>query len=226
MGYETDVLTFSQAGEDLVIRNFFYERLRKGDKGSFVDIGAYHPWKDSNTFYLYRAGWRGINIDARPGSMKAFNAFRPEDINLEIGVSDKEGWLTYYDFEKNPGLNTMSKEYIAKLGTEAGISSKSEVMVKTLAQIFEDYIDAERKIDFMNIDIEGSEVAALRSNNWKLFRPSLLACEIYGFTLSEIMATEVSKLLADVGFELYARVNLAMPNVNTVFFVDSTFSEK
>ncbi len=49
-------------------------------KGFYVDIGAHHPFRYSNTQFFYEKGWRGINIDATPGSMDRFKDFRPEDI--------------------------------------------------------------------------------------------------------------------------------------------------
>ena len=58
--------SFSQEGEDLVLARIF-----EGKKnGFYVDIGAHHPTRFSNTHYFYRRGWSGINIDAMPGSMK------------------------------------------------------------------------------------------------------------------------------------------------------------
>lgn len=221
-GYEVNILSFSQAGEDLVIRNFFYERLRKGDKGFFVDIGAFHPYKYSNTFYLYKAGWRGINIDARPNSMKLFDRLRPEDINLEIAVSDADGEAEYYDFgDVSAGINTMSPEYIRKLGTEGDIKKRFVLPTRRLHSVFDEHLPPETPIDFMNIDIEGLEDKALSSNNWVKYRPKLIASEVYGYSLAEIAEAPVSKLLASVGYEVYARVILDVPKVNTVFFVNA-----
>jgi hypothetical protein len=37
--------------------------------GFFIDIGAHHPFRYSNTYMFYKKGWRGINIDATPGSI-------------------------------------------------------------------------------------------------------------------------------------------------------------
>jgi hypothetical protein len=72
--------SWSQEGEDLILARIF------GDKpdGFYVDVGAHHPKRFSNTYYFYRRGWRGINIDAMPGSMLAFNRLRPSDINIEL----------------------------------------------------------------------------------------------------------------------------------------------
>ena len=63
--------TFSQEGEDLLINRI----LNNKSEGFFIDIGAHHPIRFSNTYFFYRKGWRGINVDAMPGSMKAFEQF-------------------------------------------------------------------------------------------------------------------------------------------------------
>ena len=222
LGYESEVLTFSQAGEDLVVRNFFYDRLSRGGKGFFVDIGAYHPYRHSNTYYLYRAGWRGLNIDARPGSMKLFNKLRPEDINLEVAVGETEGVSKYYDFgDKDSALNTTSEKYIEKLGMSERVQKEHAVETKTLSTIFDLYLPRKLEIDFLSIDIEGLEEKVLPTNDWSRYSPTLLACEIYGDSLAEIADAPVSNLLVANGYQIFARLNLAMPKVNTVFFVRS-----
>src|SRR5436309_16100262 len=75
-------LAYSQEGEDLVLRRIFETQA----KGIYVDVGAHHPFRFSNTCLLHKRGWRGINIDAMPGSMTLFERFRPLDVNLELGV--------------------------------------------------------------------------------------------------------------------------------------------
>ena len=58
------VRSYSQEGEDMILRRIF------GDKrlGFYVDVGAHDPRRFSNTYYFYKRGWRGINIEPRPGS--------------------------------------------------------------------------------------------------------------------------------------------------------------
>ena len=97
-------LSYSQEGEDLILNRFFNNK----ENGFYVDVGAHHPRRFSNTYSFYKKGWRGINIDALPGSMVAFNKERPNDINLEIGISKKESELLYYMFNE-PALNTFSE---------------------------------------------------------------------------------------------------------------------
>ena len=66
-----------------------YHFLKKNFSKSldtFIDVGAHHPMRFSNTYLFYKKKWKGINIDPLPGSMKLFNKLRPRDINLELGV--------------------------------------------------------------------------------------------------------------------------------------------
>ena len=51
--------SFSQHGEDTFIHEGFGRK--KGD--FYVDVGAYHPIRLSNTFLLYKNGWRGVTAE-------------------------------------------------------------------------------------------------------------------------------------------------------------------
>ena len=74
--------SYSQEGEDRILQRLFENQT----PGFYVDIGAHHPRRFSNTYIFYKQGWRGINVDATPGSMFLFRVFRKRDINLEIAV--------------------------------------------------------------------------------------------------------------------------------------------
>ena len=86
-------LSYSQECEDLVLKRIFENKI-----GFYVVVGAHHPKLFSNTYLFYKKGWKGINIDALPESMKLFNKMRPRDINIEIGVIEVEDELNYYVF--------------------------------------------------------------------------------------------------------------------------------
>jgi hypothetical protein len=72
---------WSQYGEDIVLDRV----LNLKRKGFFVDVGCYHPVQYSNTYKLYRLGWRGINIDLDAIKIEAFNLRRPGDVNMGSG---------------------------------------------------------------------------------------------------------------------------------------------
>ncbi|WP_236263975.1 hypothetical protein, partial [Dysgonomonas sp. Marseille-P4677] len=48
-------ISFSQEGEDLVINRF----LENKPMGFYIDIGAHHPLRFSNTYKFYLKGWYG-----------------------------------------------------------------------------------------------------------------------------------------------------------------------
>ena len=115
--------SYSQEGEDMVLASYFENR--KGYKGFYVDIGAHHPYRYSNTLHFYKKGWQGINIEPTPGAIKLFKTFRSRDINLNIGISKVKDALTFYCFNE-PALNGFSK----KLSEERNNSSKKYKIVK------------------------------------------------------------------------------------------------
>ena len=96
---------YSQAGEDMLL-SLYYEG--KKHKGFYVDVGAHHPYRFSNTAYFYKRGWRGINIEPTPSLFKAFPRRRRRDINLNVGIGNGEK-LTFYVFNEG-ALNTFDPE--------------------------------------------------------------------------------------------------------------------
>ena len=168
------VHSFSQDGEDMLLRGVFEGQAT----GFYVDVGAHHPQRFSNTHYFYLSGWRGINIDAMPGSMGPFHQLRPRDINLEIGVSESAGMLTYYAFNDS-ALNGFSKEVADRI-TASGqyqLQFTKPVPSRPLSEILDEYLPVNQTIDFLTIDVEGLDDAVLRSNNWEKYRPRVILAE-------------------------------------------------
>jgi FkbM family methyltransferase len=200
---------YGQNGEDIIVRRL----LQHKRKGFFVDIGAHHPVRYSNTYSLYLKGWRGINVDAMPGSMTAFKERRPEDINLEVGVSDKEETTPFYIFNE-PALNTFSKEEADKKNGTNGYELVKTVLIPTLPLgiLLDRYVKEGTTIDYLNIDIEGLDMQALQSNNWNKYSPSVITVE-YGFKGEAVNESTVYVFLKGKGYKL---VSLLM---NTLVFV-------
>jgi FkbM family methyltransferase len=171
---EWATLSYSQEGEDIILDNVFEGKRN----GLFVDVGAHHPHRFSNTFFFYKLGWRGINIDAMPGSMDAFRRYRPDDINLEIGVSQTNGRLTYYMFNE-PALNGFDKELATSRNglRDYRIVETKQIPTRQLSSILDEYLPNGQKIDFLNVDVEGLDLDVLQSNDWSRFRPTIVIAE-------------------------------------------------
>lgn len=199
-GFTTKI--YSQEGEDIILSEFFPNKT----DGFYVDVGAHHPMRFSNTHMFYKKGWRGINIDAMPGSMKAFERKRPRDINLEIGVSGKEGEMTFYMFD-DPALNGFSMEISKDRDKNSNFEIIEERKIKTypLSKILDKYLPKDQKIDFMSIDVEGLDMIVLESNDWKRYSPRYLLVECIGDTVEDIMQDNIYRFLSEKGYKIVGK---------------------
>jgi FkbM family methyltransferase len=205
--------SYSQEGEDLILNRIFTEQLT----GCYVDVGAHHPKKLSNTYLFYKRGWRGVNIDAMPGSMDAFRRVRPKDIKLEIAIAEEPGKMTFYVFNE-PAFNTFDKELAYSRQTATRRVIKEIIIeVDTLKNVLTQHLPYQQTIDFLSIDIEGFDLSALKSNDWGHFRPKIVLSECYGSSLSHLSQDPIVQFLGDQGYEIYAKT------ANTVVFKESSF---
>ena len=225
MGYEVTTHLFSYSGEDAILKNIFNRKLQNKEKGLYVDVGAYHPFKLSNTFIFYLQGWRGINIDARPGSMELFNKYRPEDTNLEVAISDEEKELSFYFYEED-SANSFSKEFVGKIniGGPHQYVPQNEIKIKTvtLKEVLDNHLPAGQQIDFLSIDVEGLDFQVLKSNDWTKYKPSVIVIEMIGKTLKDIMDAEITKFLGEFDYSVCAKT-VVWENLGSVVFVDSKY---
>lgn len=202
--------SWSQEGEDQILRRIFEGQ----QSGFYVDVGAHHPMRFSNTYLFYRRGWSGINIDAMPGSMQAFRKLRPRDINIEIGVGLEAGESNYYIFNE-PALNGFSKQLSAERECNQEIYKIIDtkiIKVRPLSKIFDLNLKNDRIIDFISVDVEGLDYEVLKSNDWNKYRPRYVLVEVLGASLQDILCNDISHFMISNGYEIYAKC------VNTVFF--------
>jgi FkbM family methyltransferase len=187
---------YGQDGEDLILN-----RLLEGQPhGFYIDIGAHHPVRFSNTYLFYKRGWHGINIDAMPGSMRKFERVRPRDINIECGVAATSGKLMYYRFNE-PALNTFdSIEAQRKNQSPYQLLNTIEVSVERLDALLDRYLPVGQQIDFLSVDVEGRDEEVLRSNNWSQYRPRFILAETLRTGMLNLAACPVVQFLGSVGY--------------------------
>lgn len=168
---------FSQNGEDIALFTALYHEK---EKGIFVDIGAYHPFKFSNTFMFYLLGWRGVNIDANQDAIHQFNAVRPEDINIRALVSDTSEEMRYFKFAEG-AWNTTNVPHAAQLGTRGTPDTKpigEETIITTpINELLEKYVGT-KKFDLLTIDVEGMDKRLFLAINFDKFRPKAICIEL------------------------------------------------
>lgn len=160
------MISYAQFPEDVVLNR----ALGNLKNGFYIDIGAYHPDRDSVTRHFYDLGWHGINIE--PGNLHfpEFERLRPRDINLKVAVSDHIGEATFFEMDQ---VSTLETRYAHNHRSHQ--TGEYTVPVTTIAQICRDY--APKDIHFLKIDVEGHEAAVLRGADFKEFRPWILVIE-------------------------------------------------
>lgn len=202
---------YSQEGEDILL-----DRLLDGQRsGFYVDVGAHHPSRFSNTFLFYLRGWRGVNIDADPEAIELFRRHRRRDINVAAGVSDAPGRLLYHRFD-DAALNTFDAGLAAarvETGRYRELASEP-VDVMRLDAILEHHLPSGTPIDFLSVDVEGLDLNVLRSNDWQKFRPRFVLAESLGLALASLASDATQRFLADAGYEWISKT------LNTLIWVD------
>jgi FkbM family methyltransferase len=204
--------SYSQEGEDLILERFFENQ----NSGFYVDVGAHHPRRFSNTFLFYKRGWHGINIEPNPDALKLFQRHRKKDINLGFGVGDIEGQLAYFMFNE-PALNSFDRVLSEQRQDHRyRIIDTKSISVKRLAHILQEYMPAQTPIDFMSIDVEGYDLQVLQSNDWSRFRPACVLVESYGFDLGKPVGEPIHSFLEKQNYGLFAKT------FNTLLYLDRT----
>jgi FkbM family methyltransferase len=163
-------LSFAQNREDVRLRRAFPH-----DDGFFVDVGAADPVEHSVTKALSLRGWTGINVEPQRFYFDRIAKDRPTEINLNIGLSDRPGQMTFFESPSHRGFSTLDPA-VAATWAEKGIESRTvTVAVTTLADVCAKH--AKRPIDFLKIDVEGHEAAVLRGADFRRFRPKAVVVE-------------------------------------------------
>lgn len=203
-------ISYSQYGEDLILKTV----LLNGDKGFYLDVGAHHPKKFSNTYFFYKRGWSGINIDAMPGTKALFDQIRPRDINLEIGIAKEKKEMTFFIFAE-PLYNTFDEELARQRHRDefSEIVKEQKIITKTLEEVLKENLPDGQKINFLSIDIEGLDKEVLYSNNWQLYRPEYILVEWFDWNIEQVKSNELYQFLNEKQYVFFAKT------MYTVIFV-------
>lgn len=204
-------VTYAHCGEDVIVDYFFFHHKQ----GFYVDVGAHHPKRYSNTARLYERGWRGINIDPDSSLMKVFQKQRKRDINLNVGVAKEPGELTLHRFS-DPAVNTFSEENAARLRGNKWLSeiAVEKIQVRPLRDILDEYMPANTKIDFLNVDVEDLDFEVVQSNDWGKYRPTFVAIEDRFFDLLSPKDSQIYSFFTENGYVFMGYVGLTHLFVN------------
>ena len=137
MFYEilTNFTSYSQFYEDLILFAIFFDIK----KGFYIDIGANDPNHITVTKAFYLRGWYGLNIEPLPNMHNRLMKYRNRDINLQIGVGEKEGKGT---------LIVRGSGSTLKKNNSAYTSNALNINIYTMKYILNKYVPKNETIQF------------------------------------------------------------------------------
>lgn len=166
------MVSYADNFEDVLLQR----ALPREGTGFYIDVGAFDPVAHSVTKHFYEHGWRGINVEPNPAAFSRLDEGRPRDVNLNLGLSNREGFLTLYEapsacWSVDPDLLT------GWFGADRDALVERRVPVTTLAEVCERHVPAGVTIDFLKVDVEGHEREVLEGNDWRRWRPRIVLAE-------------------------------------------------
>lgn len=168
----TSTLSYSQFGEDLSLL-----RLLPEQEGCFIDVGAGHPKRGSNTYALYRRGWSGILLEPLESNVRRLKRHRSRDRVIHAACGRFCGVTDVYEFD-DYHFSTTSDTTVEGL-SRRGLRpiARHQVPLVTLASL--DIKTLPSQPSLLSVDVEGSELDVLEGNDWTKFRPRVVCVELW-----------------------------------------------
>jgi FkbM family methyltransferase len=213
--------SFSQSGEDLIIE-FIFNAIGIYYP-TYIDIGAHHPYYLNNTAIFYLKGCKGINIEPDPSLFLPFMHERKNDINLNIGISEKKDSLDFYVMNV-PTLNTFSKSEAENYSNQGNffVNDVKRINVDTISNILAEYNNGIFP-DFLTLDAEGIDELVLKSIDYEINKPTVICTETISFSENGtgIKNHDIIKFLESQGYMLYADTH-----INSIFVLKDKWIRK
>jgi FkbM family methyltransferase len=170
---------FSQGPEEWIVRDYFKDR--RG--GVFVDVGASYPFAFSNTAALEQAlGWSGVAIDALEELAPEYaSRTRTRFLVGFVGASDS-GTSTIFVDPDRPAVSSLDRSFTRRFTSHPG---PRQVRNRTLDSLLDEA--GITHIDYLSMDIELGEPAALGGFTIARFAPRLACIEAQGSTRQAVI---------------------------------------
>jgi len=187
---------------------FVYEQvLDRQKKGFFVDIGASHPIDQNNTYFFEKLGWEGIVVEARKCQYELLKEKR-SCICENVAISSKREVRKFLEINGPlDGLSGLLEGYSAshlirivrELLTYGGSMDILDVECIPLSDLFEKH--KVELIDYLSIDVEGMELAILKTIDFDAVKIRCLTVE------NNYKDSELSNFIMSKGYRKVGDLN-------------------
>lgn len=193
------MVSYAQFGEDLLAQ----ELLGYGRSDVYyIDIGAFHPIKKSNTYIFYKRGGKGICIEPNPEAYSLWKQFRPRDTFIPKGVIPQSSDVSSWGYRSNPG--NAETNHIATLD-KGDMLDCLHIECATIKEIILNEMPKSQQVDLLSIDCEGMDLAIIQDFPFETIRPKVAIVEDYVFSEN----SEVSIATKNKGYLIasYAKIS-------------------
>jgi len=213
--------SYSQAGEDAVLRFLFYDYGKKSV--NYLDLGTNIPDFGNNTFLFYRNGSTGVCVEADVSLIANIKKRRPKDKVINAGVSvSEEKEADFYVFNE-PSINTFDKAEAEHRSSYGNYSIQKVVKVPLIGinELIENNFTT--CPDLISIDIEGLDLAVLQSLDYNKYPVPVICVETCTYSENHIRPKDksIADFMVTKGYEIYADTY-----INTIFVNKSWFYNK
>jgi FkbM family methyltransferase len=216
--------SYAQQGEDLVVESVLDAIGVKGPI-TYLDVGAFDPVLDSNTFAFYQAGGHGLLVEPNPAKIDRLRNVRPRDktLNVGVGLSAEPTTGDYYVIGGPSAglLNTFSKEDAEDVQTKSHGQHFIEKVLK-LPLVNINTLMREQLAgapNFLSIDTEGLDLGILKTMDFDRYRPDVICVETMEVG-GDAVSVDILRLLESKRYSARGATF-----VNTIFVDDRHLSQ-
>ena len=170
-----------QLMQDKIVWEAFFQNLQNG---TYVDIGASDGITISNTKFYDDIGWSGICVEPIPDVYRKLCFNRPNAITVWGAAYNRDGTETFrantgYTAELSGIESAYDPRHIQRIEYEqqqhGGITEMIEVPTFTITSLLRKH--KINKVDYMSIDVEGSELQVLQGIDFDSLQIRVISIE-------------------------------------------------
>jgi len=206
----------AQSGEDAILAYICMVLGIEDSKCSYLDLGANHAIKYSNTYYFYQRGARGVLVEANPELIPELKLYRSGDVILNRCIAEKSDQSIDFYIISGDGLSTTDKnqaEAIVSYNPALYIEQVVRIQTISINEILDRYFDGAPVI--LNIDIEGGEMDILTSIDFKLYRPLAILIEMIPYRSHLVIEEKNQAIVQFMNSKNYTEY--AFTGINSIF---------
>mgnify|MGYP003649140480 CR=1 FL=1 len=197
---------YSQYKQDQFLNENFFKNKRNG---IFVDIGAYDGIEGSNSYFFEKhLEWKGLCVEPIPSVfnklIKNRNCFCEQVAAWKENDIKKFKIIEGYSEMLSGLIDSYEDEHKKRIDSEIEAFNQKSIEIEiqcidiNLLLLKYDLYN----IDFLSIDIEGSEIEILKKLDFSKFKIEYISVE------NNYNNSEIREILKKANFELISRLNI------------------